>query len=341
MSTLPAGWSDALDIASDAIVIVDPEGAIVASNRAAEPVIGGQTVGTSLCERLRGGSDAFLRATALSRRMSGHVPIVLELRDEPGDQTTSIHGACKRLGKGRSCEGFALRLSSPAHDRFHTLTAKIDALNAEIRERIEAQKAAETALAQNELLMHELQHRVKNNAHILGSLLRRQASKAGNPEFRELVERATQRLFAMTAANDMMYRDEGLESVDARRFFETLVGQVSESLLPDGEIVLELGASWQIPNNHVTPLALIVNEAITNSVKYGRADEDGLTVSIDAADGARTLTIRDRGPGFQDGQSRTGGEGTGLIDRLAKQIGAEISRYNENGAVLKVVFDQP
>lgn len=320
-------WRQALEGVADPFVIVDAEGSLIAANKPARRFI----------YQHRADLEAFMadggfdRLTRVSRGLGAPVPVSIELANRKG----KVRGLCLRLGDAR-CEGFALQMTPDVRNKFFTLTDKIRSLQLEIRERIKAQKAAEEAAAFNKLLLNELRHRVGNNIQMLASLLQRQAASADEAA-KALIAKAVERLYAMSAAHKMMYRAENLEYAAAATFFPALVEEIAKSLKLENSIRLDIRSNWKIANQEAAPLALILNETITNAAKYGAAD-GGVNISVALTDeeGANVLVVRDHGPGFPAFVDAGAGLGFNLVDGLAAQLGGTVERSNDNGAVTRI-----
>jgi PAS domain S-box-containing protein len=194
------------------------------------------------------------------------------------------------------------------------------------------------ALEAKTVLLHEIDHRVKNNLTMIGSLLRLQARSVSDPIFSERLNAMLERVDALATVHRQLYQSEHLERFDIGGFSETLLGDV-------------VGASGRhdiatachcppifVQAAHATPLGLLLNEIYTNAIKHACDGRSGtLTVIARELDGAGEIEVTDDGPGRHDKPAKRG-FGETLIQRLAKQIGAEIvyeNRYPGTRVVVK------
>jgi two-component sensor histidine kinase len=181
------------------------------------------------------------------------------------------------------------------------------------------------ALERQKLLMHEVDHRVKNNLSMIGSLLRLQARKVADPIFSERLNSMLERVDALAAVHRQLYQTDKLGSFDVGIFSETLMRDVVGSSGRDDIELLFDCQSIPVPASRATPLGLILNEIFTNSMKhaYGDGRSGRLVVTASESDGRAAIKIEDDGPGRKVDKAAQG-FGETLIKRLAKQIRAEI-----------------
>lgn len=329
---------EVISIFTDPIIILKSDGKIRGFNSAAAEMLGAAPTGERLATFLCGGEEAYQKATQMSRRLSAPLPIKLSLLSHD-KKSFSARGSCRRLGRGPSLAGFIVRLQKEDGDRFALLNRKLDELNREIRERRKAQKLAEQALEENRLLLLELRHRVKNNLQMLTALFRRQAAKADTEEARHALVRASERLAAMSAAQTLMYNEPSSSIVDARALMENLSDSIANTASTEVTIDFNFEEQWVVPHQIVTPLALIFNEILTNSLKYGLNDNSArISISLSKSDTHYQLQMRDYGKGFPAENDRKGGIGLTLIDGLAGQIGARVDRSNDHGAATTILI---
>lgn len=203
-----------------------------------------------------------------------------------------------------------------------------------------------TAADQQELLMQEIHHRVKNNLQIVASLLNLQASRIRQPEARAEFQSARDRVRALATLHRHLYAHGEVHTINMREFLIELCGQLFQAMGEKaGErLRLEIEApELKMSSDQAVPLALIVTEAVSNAVKYafpgGRrgAISVHLTADADHAD----LEIHDDGVGIPAGRVETeagtrDGIGIQLIRGFARQLGATLEVEEGNGTRYKV-----
>ena len=182
---------------------------------------------------------------------------------------------------------------------------------------ISERKQAET---QQNVLLNELNHRVKNNMQMLQSLLYSSARQSHSDEARKTLEDASSRVAAMAAAQRVLY-----DTTDAANFsapeFLAAVCHTAQQTFPSYVTITSRSDTGQLPNDIAMPLALILNELLTNAVKHGTSeDADTIRVSLSRQTTGYLLTVEDDGPGFDLDEVRKRSSGLRLVDGLARQL---------------------
>lgn len=188
-----------------------------------------------------------------------------------------------------------------------------------------AKQALELQLAQKETLLKEVNHRVKNSLQIISSILQVQMAHMENAEAVEAMRRVGARIFAVAAVHERVYVGDDVSTVSLNTFLADLARNIGGALgCPDGiEIDLE---PVTVPTDTAVPLALIVNELITNAIKYVgppcRITMQGRSDNI-------TLRVSDSGNGPAEGSAV--GTGSRIVQAVAGQIGARIGTHHDAG----------
>ncbi|OCK56968.1 PAS domain S-box protein [Bradyrhizobium sp. LMTR 3] len=202
---------------------------------------------------------------------------------------------------------------TPLRDTSGQITGAINML-VDISER----RQAET---QQRLLLDELNHRTKNNMQMLQSLLFSAARTAPSEEARKVLKEASARIAAMAAAQRVLYGRSDATCFAAEEFLPAVCQTVRQLLPPDARI--ECGAArGALSNDIAMPLALILNELLTNAVKHGTRDyaRQAVRVSLTSQDGRLALCVEDDGEGFDLEAVRKNSSGLRLVLGLARQL---------------------
>jgi PAS domain S-box-containing protein len=183
---------------------------------------------------------------------------------------------------------------------------------------VSERKQAET---QQRILLNELNHRVKNNMQMLQSLLYSSAKQTQNAEARKVLAEASSRIAAMAAAQRVLYGTTGATRFSAREFLEAVCHTAQQTVPADVRIVCD-STEGEISNDTAVPLALILNELITNAAKHGVGADGRGTIRVALARDADgfVLSVEDEGPGFDLHAVRGRSSGLRLVDGLARQI---------------------
>lgn len=202
---------------------------------------------------------------------------------------------------------------------------------AEQREIIQREVEARTAelaaaLEAKTLLLHEVDHRVKNNLTMIGSLLRLQARTIADPEVSAKLETMLERVDALATVHRRLYQSSDIARFDAGAFVGNLVSDVvGASGREDVQVAAEI-EPVPIASADASALGLVLNEILTNALKHAYADGRAGTLHVRARrEGDRAvICIADDGPGLADSRPPAGGLGATLIQRLSRQVGADV-----------------
>lgn len=172
------------------------------------------------------------------------------------------------------------------------------------------------ALAHNDVLFREIHHRVKNNLQSVASLLQMQ------PIAREIKTNMGQRIAAMSAVHEHIYRSNSFSTVLAKPYVETLVENIRAGADPKVRVVEQLD-EVSVDKDAATPLGLILNEVVANAFKHAFPDgrEGTITVQLTRTEEGRgRMVVEDDGIGF-DPATPAKGIGQRLIRALTEQLG--------------------
>lgn len=202
---------------------------------------------------------------------------------------------------------------TPLRDSSGRITGAINML-VDISER----RQAET---QQRLLLDELNHRTKNNMQMLQSLLFAAARTTHSEEARKVLNEASARIAAMAAAQRVLYGRSDASRFSGEEFLPAVCETVRQ-LLPAGARIECGAASGVLSNDVAMPLALILNELLTNAVKHGVRDhaQRGVRVSLTSQNGRLVLSVEDDGEGFDLEEVRKNSSGLQLVLGLARQL---------------------
>jgi len=214
-------------------------------------------------------------------------------------------------------------------DDIHFLTG----LGNTIAKAVELQRAlsaTEAALDQKQLLLREMNHRIKNNLSLVAAILRLQARRSPEHAVREELSLAVARINNMALVHDRLQLfSSSATNVGAACHFQEL-GEMLRSLLPEG-VILQTRCSGSIAADHIESLTLIANELIANAAKHAFTGTAGgvITLGYREEGAAWRLWVEDNGCGATTDASKSS-FGTQLVATLAAGLNAEV-RYLCNG----------
>lgn len=211
-------------------------------------------------------------------------------------------------------------------------------------ERLAEQKAViEQALSEKELLLREIHHRVKNNLQVVSSLLSLQSRKISDEKALEAVTASRNRVKSMALIHQNLYKEDDLTGIDIADYIDKLANSLMSSYKVD-EDKIEVKTdiqSMSLDVDTTIPLGLILNELITNALKYAFPEGRSGTVAIDLKEkeDILELEVRDNGIGYDPNAERgeeSSSFGFNMIDAFCKKLKAEWEVRNDNGTVVSM-----
>ncbi len=189
----------------------------------------------------------------------------------------------------------------------------------ERRELERAKQALEAEVLQKDFLLKEVNHRIKNSLQIVSSILHLQCGHTENEEAIKALQNASARVLAIAAVHERLYTGSDIRVVPLGPFLTSLCSNIADALGRADCIEVDI-ASVDLSTDMAIPLALAVNELLTNAVKYGRSP---YRVIVKAQDDRLALTVSDSGQGPATDESRTG-LGSRIVKNTARQLGATV-----------------
>jgi two-component sensor histidine kinase len=211
-------------------------------------------------------------------------------------------------------------------------------------DRLETHRRLAEAARQKDLLLRELQHRVKNSLQIVTGIISLQRRKAQHRETREHLDVIASRIEALRVMYDKLYLANHEGKIDLAAYLDELCGSLLQLQQAERKPVrLDIQcAAVQMDLERSVPLGLLTSEFIVNSLKHAFSDDRGgkLTVRLEAADGERArLVLADDGPGMPPtAPSKDGASGLQLMERLAEQAEAVLRWDWSAGARAELLF---
>jgi two-component sensor histidine kinase len=324
-------YASVLDALPEPTLITRPDGTIVGVNSAARRLLG-VAIGQSLFA-CAGPSDAL--NTYLRRSSGSAQPMIgrIEAIDANGANVPFRAYASALRGGANPASGLIIiRLLGKPEQHFSELTKRIGELTQEIRERRRVQAVLEETLSEKQLLLRELNHRVRNNLQMLLSLLSNAKMAASHAETAEALERIASRVAAIAAAHQLLY-SSNLNDVMTTEFIPQICRSVLSTVPGQHHLVTEIEAA-KLSNDLAVPVALTLNEFITNAVKYGSIGGQpvNLVVSFRSiGQGHLELVVADDGPGFDTTNLCEGASGLNLVRGLARQMSGSLEVTSSSG----------
>jgi len=201
-------------------------------------------------------------------------------------------------------------------------------------------KRSDQLLLDKELLLREIHHRVKNNLEVVSSLLALQSAQIDDPNTREAMQEGQNRVHSIGMVHQKLYQGEYLGGIEMKDYFINLGESILDSFGADKRVQIECAMdALNIDIDTAVPLGLIVNELLTNTLKYAFPDgRDGkVQIKLEKrTDGVLQLLVSDNGVG-KNGLTRGTGFGGQLVALLTKQLGGSMREEINNGT--RILFE--
>ncbi len=206
-------------------------------------------------------------------------------------------------------------------------------LEAKIEERTQLIKESEM---EKTVLLQEVHHRVKNNLQIIISLFRLQTHFTDNEEAIDLFKNSQNRIRSMSKIHEKLYETKDLSKVEIKTYVEELVSDLVTSYDINNSVSIKSNIQNCFINlTELTPLALIINEMITNSLKYGLKEIENPEIFISLKQsvvGDTVLIVSDNGKGFDESiWNNHHTMGVELIKTLTEQLDGTIELTQDSG----------
>ncbi len=214
----------------------------------------------------------------------------------------------------------------------------------DITERKQVEKKIENLLQEKEILLKEVHHRIKNNMNVIRSLLSLQSNALDNPEAVTALQDAIGRIESMGVLYDKLYTTESYQDVSIKEYLPQLINEIFQ-MFPDRQnIKIKTKINdFIIGTKVIFPLGIIVNELLTNAMKYAFTGRESGLIHLSAVLKRNHVTIifEDNGIGMPElkNNERQKGFGIKLIGLLTKQINGSYKIETNKGTKFIIEFD--
>ena len=196
-------------------------------------------------------------------------------------------------------------------------------------------------IKENEVLLQEVHHRVKNNLQIICSLLSLQADKLDDNESKKYLDSSVARIKSMALIHELLYQSKGLNNINIKHYVEKLIFDISSTLSFENEIAFITDIQdMTISLDKAVPCGLIITELITNAIKHAYpedSEDKRIEIGFKTNDESSTLCIKDNGKGI-DTDFSSNSLGLTVVNSLVRQLRGEISFINENGLSVEIIL---
>lgn len=195
---------------------------------------------------------------------------------------------------------------------------------------------------EKEFLLKEIHHRVKNNLETISSLLALQTAQIENEELQDIMIESQNRVQSMGMIHQNLYQGENLAAIEMKNYFKNLGSYIIDSFDASDRISLDVNMdSLELDVDRAIPIGLIVNELITNSLKYAFPEgrEGEILISLKKDQDQLYLKVADDGAGIKKDKPAQGtGFGSQLVALLTRQLDGKMTLSTQKGTEVYFEF---
>lgn len=213
----------------------------------------------------------------------------------------------------------------------------------DITQHKQAETEIQNLLREKEIILKEVNHRVKNNMNTISGLLTLQADTCENDEIKDILLEAAGRVQSMKVLYERLYRSETNIEMSLRDYMVELVYQVKNIFAQKKSVRINTQIDdFNLNVKILSPLGIIINELITNSMKYAFTGRDDgiISIKISITNDHAAVLYKDNGIGMPENIdfNNTSGFGLQLVDMLVKQLNGVITIDRVNGSGFRMKF---
>jgi len=321
------------------VVHIDESGTLISVNPAAEKILGlprerllGRRVNDPEWRTIREDGRPFLE--------EDHPSTVSRRTGLPNHAIMGLVRSDGEIGPWLSTHSAPLLLPGASRPQVFVTFEDITAMK-------KAEAARERALKEKDVLMRELQHRVKNSLQLVQSMLSLEAGRSEPSKSKEVLLAARSRVHSMALFFEHLYKSSDLGTVELNLYLKDFLDSLHSMYDLDNEKIGIIGAFdvVRLDLKRTVPVCLILNELVVNSIKHAYPKETGGPIHVSlrkSAEESAILSVFDNGRGFPPGFDRMSASGIGLllVHMLSEQIGGDLllGKSIEGGAAVQVQF---
>jgi two-component sensor histidine kinase len=228
--------------------------------------------------------------------------------------------------------------------KYGLVAAQMLSLTIESHNKQLAKKALELALEEQTILLQEVNHRVKNNLTIVASLMNLQSEKSHDEYHKQLFMECRNRLDSIASVHELIYKAKSYSHINFKEYLNQIIEHISNSYKSFSHIKIVKGITdVHVDISSAIPMALIVNELITNAYKhaFNNKTEGVIEVSLLENNNQVFLTIKDNGNGFDKTVIPKNSIGMDILSGLIEQIEGTCNlTSDEKGTIYKISFSK-
>jgi PAS domain S-box-containing protein len=201
------------------------------------------------------------------------------------------------------------------------------------------------SVKEKEILLKEVHHRVKNNLQIINSILNLQSSYISDKKILEIITESQNRIRSMSYIHESLYQTENFSSINFKGYIDNLINNLVYSYQVSNNLTIEKNIdNIDLSLDYAIPCGLILNELITNALKYAYAPDESNKILINIKEIKQNIiemSVKDFGKGLPKGFDIETTEtlGLSLVHTLVDQIEGKLLIKNSGGTNILIIFE--
>jgi two-component sensor histidine kinase len=321
LEAVPIAREYLIENLKDGIVVIDNQNRIVDYNKASETILNMDK------HYFARPADYILSALNIpSESLTSQVPTEYELEYRTGDKTMYYNLKVDIL-----------------YDRYNQYRGRLFHFQ-DITVLKEKENTIRKLLQEKEFLLKEVHHRIKNNMGSVMGLLNLQASRANDQTIKNVLSAARNRIQSNLILYDRLYRSESFSELSAKDYIQSLAHEIMNSCDFDHDVKVNFDIEdFMLQYNIFFPLGIILNEILTNAIKYAfeGIEEKIISLQLTTNDKSITLIIKDNGIGLGETiePDKSPGFGLQLVDMMIRQMNGTMKIIKDRGTAYQFQFN--
>jgi PAS domain S-box-containing protein len=273
------------------------------------------------------------------------IKFILDANNQPAE----IIGATRDISERKSAEEKLRKLNDELEERVRQRTIELSHVNLdlvnEVAERKHAEDIVRASLREKEILLKEIHHRVKNNLQIISSLLNLQSNQVADVRTLQALVDSRTRVRSMALIHEKLYQSQNLTNIDFAEYVKSLSSDLFRSYSRNlTGIRLDVQADEvTLDIDHAISCGLILNELMTNALKYAFPDGKSGTIWVElrtTPEHFLSLRVADNGVGIPSGFDALNSKSLGLqlVKTLSGQLGGTMELEQSEGTAFRISF---
>lgn len=240
------------------------------------------------------------------------------------------------------CFGLVVYFANNNDKYILNLTQNKQMLIQEVSLRTESEELLKKSLKEREILLSEIHHRVKNNLAIISALINMQIENLKEDSSKQIFEETKNRIYAMALIHNLLYQNNSFVKIDFVQYMDKFCSNIIKSYQNKSFIKIDQQIEdVEVDLKMAIPLALIMNELVTNAFKHAFKDQNSgnITVGIKKIENNQLkFWVTDNGVGMQEELINSNSMGMNIVKALVEQIDGKLTYENNGGSQFVIML---